>query len=855
MGDGPLGVGRRLQAGDGAMTFALRDYQRAAVDAVWAYWRRGGGNALVEVPTGGGKSAILGQLAREVVEAGSRVLIATHRRELIEQDAAACRSVWPEAPIGIYSAGLGSRQVRAITVAGIQSIRKRARDMGDVGVLVIDECFTAATMVSTPTGPCRIDNVRPGDYVRCATGVGRVVAVRCRPATNIVTVRLSDGRKIRCTPDHRWLTSDGWTRADDMEGKSPIDEQTLRALWSVVRANATDGVRHGGAIVERARVLLSILCEEIQEPDEQPRFTGEDARDVARNKTHADQARRERAAVAIASNSIASCIGGGVGVGSCNPDEKGEGLRVPDLFQGRHWESDTEDRNRNRRRVTRLFVSPRARRKKSGPSDLPWVVSVSREQPGSVESVFNLHVDKHPSFFADGWLVHNCHLVSTTATTGYQLLIEGLREQNPEVRVVGLTATPYRLGQGYLTTGKDKLFDSIVYRVAVRDLIERGHLSPLTTGAASTAIDTSDVGTSGGEFVLRDLELASDVDSINDSVAQDVINALANGRTSALLFGVSVAHATRLCWAVRARGVSCEVVTGETDQGERKKILARFKAREIQAIASCDVLTTGFDAPVVDTIALVRPTKSTSLYVQMLGRGMRVAAGKIDCIVLDYGGNIARHGPVDDVRVPAPKGEGDGTAPIKFCPDCCAEVPAAARECPECGHAFPEVIRKANQSSSKLAVLSSTTAPVAPVRTKHKVGEVKWTKHEKRNDPSARPTLRLDYYSDGVGLKIASEWVCLEHDEGSYAWRKAQEWWARNVGGNMASPSTIDAAVALLDDGHMPTVVEIETEPDGAYTRVVRVIQARPREPGADAADDDTPIVRAIGLDDEELLF
>lgn len=551
----------------------LRTYQRAAVDAVWTYWRKGGGNPLIEVPTGGGKSAILGQLAREIVDAGSRVLIATHRRELIEQDAAACRAVWPDAPIGIYSAGLGSRQVRPITVAGIQSIRKRAAQMGDVGVLMIDEA----------------------------------------------------------------------------------------------------------------------------------------------------------------------------------------------------------------------------------------------------------------------------HLLSPDATTSYRVLIEGLRDINPEMRVVGLTATPYRLGQGYLTQGPDKIFDSIVYKVAIKDLIAQGYLSPLTTGVATTSINLDDVRTNAGDYVLADLELAADVDAINATVAENVTDTLRAGRTSALLFGVSVAHATRMMWAVRTLGISCEVVTGETDQAQRKRILADFKARKLSCISSCDVLTTGFDAPVVDVIALVRPTKSTSLYVQMLGRGMRVAPGKANCVVLDYGANIARHGPVDDVRVPKPKQDGDGKAPFKYCESCNAENPASARVCIECDAPFPEVVRKANEKASKLAVLS--VEEKKSLRKRIDVGEIAWHKHVKKSDPDATPTLRIDYYGTGVGLKLASEWICLEHPLGGFAHRRADAWWRANV--DDAVPTTIDQAIGYLDDGRMAPVVAIECEPDGEFTRVVKVLQERPR----DDAEIDFP---AITLDEKE---
>lgn len=563
------------------MTVSLRHFQRSAVDACFAYWRKGGGNPLVVAATGAGKSIIAAQLAKEIVDAGSRALIVTHVKELIEQDTAACRAVWPDGPIGVFSAGLGLRQVRSITVAGVQSVYKKAKQLGNVGVVIVDEA----------------------------------------------------------------------------------------------------------------------------------------------------------------------------------------------------------------------------------------------------------------------------HRISPDAMTTYRTLLDGLRDINPDLRVAGLTATPFRESQGLLTHGPDKIFDSVVYDIGVRQLINEGFLSTLVSQSGSTTINVDDVRTQAGDYVIADLELAADVDDINETVAKDVTDALRQGRTSALLFGVSVAHATRLMWALRTLGVSAEVITGDTPPDQRRRIIADFRARKIQALSSCNVLSVGFDAPCVDIVALVRPTKSTSLYIQQVGRGLRKCDGKTSCLILDYGGSIARFGPIDDVRPPKPKNEGNGEMPFKTCPECSAEVPAAARVCPECDFEFPEIVRKANPQASKLSPLSAQEK--ASLRRRRAVGDVTWAKHTKRDNPDATPTLRLDYYGDGIGKKIASEWVCLEHAWGSFAWRNAQAWWVRNAQG--PAPETIDDAVAKLDAGLMKPLRAIVTEPDGKYTRVVGHEHAPIREPGA---DDDAVAVPAAPVDDgEELPF
>lgn len=440
----------------------------------------------------------------------------------------------------------------------------------------------------------------------------------------------------------------------------------------------------------------------------------------------------------------------------------------------------------------------------------------------------------------DVMIIDEAHLISPDDGTSYQRVIGHLREVNPDMRCVGFTATPYRLGQGYLTEGDDALFTSIAYDVDVKRLIRDGWLSPVVTGYATAQIDLSEVGIRMGEFAAKDLEMASDVDSINGKVADDVEKALAGGRTSAMIFGTSVAHAKRLRNEVQMRGLSCAVITGETPRDERDEIIGRFKSRSLQVLSSCDVLTTGFDAPVVDVLAIVRPTISPSLFVQMVGRGMRLADGKSDCLLLDYGGNIARHGPIDDIKV-KPKGKGDGKAPTKVCPQCAATCAASSSVCDHCGYRWPAPERKANDKASNLPALSIPKTEEPP--TRYDVGAVEWHLHRKMGDDAAPPTLRIDYYpvDDGFGLmrKIASEWLCFDHDPGGFAWRKAQQWWADHT--TAREPTSVDDAIALLDSGYLRPVVAIETKKDGKWLRVVGWTHGEARQPGDDDPDAAAP--------------
>ncbi|MBX6324341.1 MAG: DEAD/DEAH box helicase, partial [Rhodospirillaceae bacterium] len=284
-------------------------------------------------------------------------------------------------------------------------------------------------------------------------------------------------------------------------------------------------------------------------------------------------------------------------------------------------------------------------------------------------------------------LVDEAHLIPRTSDTMYRRFLGLLAAINPQLKIIGFTATPYRLDSGLLHRGPDALFTDIAYEVSVRALIDEGWLCPLITKATATQLDVKGVATRGGEFVASQLQAAVDKADVTEAAVEEIV-AYGRDRRSWLAFCAGVGHAEHVAQAIRARGYSCATVFGHTPRVERDRITAAFKRGEIRALASMGVLTTGFNAPAVDLIAMLRPTRSTGLYVQMAGRGTRLAPGKADCLVLDFAGNIARHGPIDAVN-PREPGTGEGEAPVKICPGCQTVLPAATATCPHCGHAFP----------------------------------------------------------------------------------------------------------------------------------------------------------------------
>lgn len=530
------------------MTLSLRPYQLASIDAVFDYWTDGGGNPLVVLPTGAGKSLVLASLAQRLIDqwSGMRIGVITHVKELIAQNAQELLRMWPGAPAGIFSAGLGRRDTRAqILFMGIQSVHKKARQLGGFDLLIVDEA----------------------------------------------------------------------------------------------------------------------------------------------------------------------------------------------------------------------------------------------------------------------------HLIPRNADTMYGRFIADCLEIVPDMRVVGLTATPYRLDSGRLDRGSDRIFERVVYDANVRDLIEQGYLSNLISKATAARIDTSKVHVRGGEFVAGELEAAAMAPEVVQSAVAEIV-AMGRDRAGWLAFCTGVDHAKQVRDLMRSHNISCEMVTGDTPAGERDRIINAYKAKQIRCLTSVAVLTTGFNAPHVDLIAMIRPTLSTGLFVQMIGRGLRLAPGKKDCLVLDFAGNSVRHGPVDAVK---PQKSGDAgdfygeekikpdTVRAKECPHCQELVGLATIECPSCGHEWPrEAPRHEAQALDDAPILS--TEKVAEKWLG--VDDMRFTIHRKPGSPDS---VRIDYL---CGVTTHKEWLCFEHS--GYPQRKAVELW-RRMGGGLPVPKTTDEAMSRKDELSFVTAISVKRNPGTKY--------------------------------------
>ena len=278
-------------------------------------------------------------------------------------------------------------------------------------------------------------------------------------------------------------------------------------------------------------------------------------------------------------------------------------------------------------------------------------------------------------------IIDECHGVTPTI----KIIVEEMKKFNPLLRVIGLTATPYRLGTGFIfrehENGKvndddaclDPYFQKCIFEIGAKHLIGEGYLTPPTIGEiGSQRYDTAFLETNKmGKFNAEDIDRAYHGQGRTTSdIVADVVEKSRN-RKGVILFAATVRHAEEVIASLPPE-ISA-IVTGSTPAKERAQILKMFLAKQIKYLVNVAVLTTGFDAPHVDLIALLRKTESVGLLQQIIGRGLRLSDDKDDCLILDYTTNIEQHCPTGDLFDPLieakPKTEGEGFLSA-ICPDC-----------------------------------------------------------------------------------------------------------------------------------------------------------------------------------------
>lgn len=460
----------------------------------------------------------------------------------------------------------------------------------------------------------------------------------------------------------------------------------------------------------------------------------------------------------------------------------------------------------------------------------------------------------------DVLIIDECHKVNIKALGMYRDFIVKLKAVNPKVRVVGLTATPFRLDGGFLTDPLidqgEPLFTEIVYTFGLREGIADGYLVPLRSFQQTRAFDETTIKKQNGDFNKKELQAAWTSEKIEEAVKNLMIaleqDAERTGkkRKHILAFCCGIQNAEDISNEATKYGITSEHISGEMSKAVRSQLIDDFKNGDITLLTNSDILTTGFNAKNCDCIVQFRNTLSTSLYIQMLGRGTRTYftdgtvlndewsadhrrsviadSAKPDCLVLDFTNNSVRHGPVEDAADNLTVKENVERGRICF--NCEAINKYKAKLCCECGSVLPELLKQENPCPScgehnkrNAAVCNHcgydlekhAAVPYDRLRDLFwdRVGRVHVAYHS--SSYMKPPTMRVEYYDEKDDL-LVKEWISLEPDANSWALKKGRKWWLANGGKKANIPGNVEAAIATAEHClTFPTFVSIELNDKG----------------------------------------
>lgn len=437
---------------------------------------------------------------------------------------------------------------------------------------------------------------------------------------------------------------------------------------------------------------------------------------------------------------------------------------------------------------------------------------------GGIQSMYN---KSHVIGRADILIVDEAHMANCNPGSMWNTFIKELQPQ----RIIGFTATPYRNDCGVIYSGKGTVFDGICYEYSVKQAMKDKYLSDIIPKTMTTHFDTSGIKMQNGDFSESELQDVVNTDEKNEAVIEEIIK-YGKDRKGWLIFSAGCEHARQLDAILASKGYEGGVVLGDTPDTTRDKLIRDFKDRKLQYLINNAVLTKGFDAPHIDLLAAVRPTMSPVLWAQMVGRAFRICDDKENALLLDFAENIQRFGFIDEIEYrKRKKNDVEGVPPTKTCPDCDSILHAALRECPYCGFEFPKPEPEFNKKAYGGAVLSTQVVP------EWKEVEAMYVSKHKTQKPT--PTLRIEYVC--TNLERYFEYICLEHEAGSFPRNKAIGWWLENTDKHLIKdiditnwlvrehgvdtiPKTIDDAVKMQEAIIKPSRIKVIQ--DGKWWRV-----------------------------------
>lgn len=624
----------------------MRPYQERAVRSI-GLMLADNPSTLLTMATGLGKTVCIAHAIREHCK--GRAMVLAHREELVNQNARTIGAVLGE-PCDIEMADrhadLGGLMDRArVIVASKDSLHERrlARfDPAEFGMVVVDECFPAGTTI----GETPIERLTVGDRVPCADSLGTptlgtVARLFCRAPSAMVRITFSSGGSLCCTPEHP-IWSDGWKAAGSLQSGEVVSRLTTYGNKHLQRLRQDDRVEKESDSDVLARVSAESVVgndggdqqkvrlrpHEGAEPDEVCVGATAGLGNHASDGTSPDHSRRQR----DRTNRAGAEDRGGAGLDDwpdC-PDRGNKGKRgtLAEPLQDRRGERGLEGGDRGRWRIAQV-AGPSG----PGPQEgrllevdrVDRVEVLERGRDGTFGGVcpdglvYNIEVDPHHTYFANGVLVHNCHHATAAS---YTRVIDSFGN----AKLLGVTATPNRhdgsaLGQVFATS-------AMIYGIA--DGIRDGWLVPIIAySPIVTGLDLDDVRTVAGDLCESELAEKLERDRPVHEICTTSIERCGSRR--ALGFAASVRQSAMIADAMNHYHPNCaRHLSGETPRDERAETLAAHRRGEFQFLWNCGLFLEGYDDPGLGAVIMARPTKSLPLFTQMVGRGTRPLPGTVD---------------------------------------------------------------------------------------------------------------------------------------------------------------------------------------------------------------------------------
>jgi len=404
-------------------------------------------------------------------------------------------------------------------------------------------------------------------------------------------------------------------------------------------------------------------------------------------------------------------------------------------------------------------------------------------------------------------ILDECQMLSPNDSSMYQKYFADAKKINPRLKIVGLSATPFRIGQGMVTD--DGLLTDVCYDITrfeeYNKLVRDKYLSHMIAKKTVTQLDVSSVGIQNGEFAQGQLEKAVDKEEITYNALREAL-VFGADRRSWLCFASGIDHAEHIAKMLRSFGVSAQAVHSKVSKDFRRNSIEAHKNNELKCLVGFKIFTVGYDNPQIDMIIDLQPTMSAGLHVQKYGRGGRPSPEtfKENCLILDYAGNTARNGPINDPQIPKKKGKSTGEIPVKICEKdklvkgegCGCYNHISARVCEDCGCEFKIQVKITEKASTQEILRPDTTIPL---REFFNVDHVTYRAHNKLG---SKPCLRVEYL---CGMRRFKEFVFIEGK--AAAAFKARDWWRKRS--NLEPPNTVEQALNAVSVLRKPRRIEV----------------------------------------------